>query len=318
MTRDVNTQALTQPGAKMREIIDLANSIDTTIMTILASRSGITNKDDQSRADTEALLQSMQVATLSIRSLSTAVIVSGCVGDFINFPRLPKELRDKIWGYALEGLRIVELYTTQRASSTFWEYPVQYLGVPNSSVSIRQRPHVLFHVSHEARKIAFKKKTLQLAWCAAPNMANSRFDPENDLICFPSHIVRNGDIDKIIWSQQASGLQQIAIDSRAWHHRHVVNILSSFRMLKELILIVHFRGCKRQLDAGNEARLKLSSTKAESTLKQFIHMGQYECQLDGSWNEIRRTYHQQWEKPKLVGVLLELDGERCCLGPNEF
>lgn len=125
MATIVEAQSLQQPGAKVQTIIELANSIATKVMTILASYPESISENYLSGIGMEALLHSIHIAASDIHSLSTAVVSSGCVGEFINFPRLLIEIRNKIWGHAVEGLRIVELYVAASStSSSCWELSI--------------------------------------------------------------------------------------------------------------------------------------------------------------------------------------------------
>jgi hypothetical protein len=74
--------------------------------------------DRRSEDDLKALLQGTHAATSNARSLSKAPVASGCLGEFVKFPELPPEIRQKIWKHALEGLRIVKFCATSRA---FWK-----------------------------------------------------------------------------------------------------------------------------------------------------------------------------------------------------
>lgn len=246
--------------------------------------------------------------------------------EFIKFPNLPTEVRDKIWGYALEGLRIVEFSATPKA---FWKNPPPQ-SPPTApgedrSIKILQRPHSLFHVCHDSRELALKKKSLQLG-TESPGLANTRIDPHEDLVCFPyikgaTFPTRDERLfHESIWSEGALKLERIAIDSRAWHTWSMGEILNTFKHLKELTIIMHSHSCQtihEDLEKHGWALNKRSSAGIAETAASFqvlIHMilGQYQRQFDDWWQTDGGKPGDQWVKPQLVGSLLECDERSCC------
>jgi hypothetical protein len=107
--KNLEVNSLVQPSDKVQTILDMADLIETSITTFMAS------PDRRSEDDLKALLQGIQAETLNVRSLSKALVASGCLGEFVKFPKLPPEIRQQIWKHALEGLRIVEFSATSRA-----------------------------------------------------------------------------------------------------------------------------------------------------------------------------------------------------------
>jgi hypothetical protein len=129
------------------------------------------SKDDESVTNSLGyLLKNLQASNASIAVLRNDLI-SGregrVVGDFINFAKLPVELRIKIWRLLLPGPRIVEVI--HRVTDTGFKIRP---GIP---------PPVLLHVCHEVRQIALKKYRM---WLDNPqfNGCHIRIDPINDTI----------------------------------------------------------------------------------------------------------------------------------------
>ncbi|KAH8752615.1 hypothetical protein BGZ57DRAFT_958666 [Hyaloscypha finlandica] len=293
-----NSSEKTQLGAKALEIIDVAELIDTSVMKFIAS-------PPDERIDLEAFLQHIQTSARDVRSLSRTLIASDAVGQFVRFPKLPPEIRDKIWKHALEGLRIVEFYATSRAT---WTLKYRHYKDGDFNIRILQNPHALFHVSHESRAVALKKYSLQLG--ASTSLANSKVDPKEDLVCFPyikgftSYFRDSRFFHESIWSQEALKLEIIAIDSRVWHQWTIAEVLRAFKCLTELVLIVHSFRCELTLE-GNQA--------TDLPLKNYPSMTDYQIELDDWWLKHGGIEGGRWAKPKLVGMKLVHDGGKCCL-----
>jgi hypothetical protein len=99
-----NTAHEAHPGAKALTTIDAANLSDTSLSKFLAN-------PPHQPIDLETFLRNIQSSAPYVETAQNALIASEVLSQFIEFPKLPQELRDKIWEHAVEGGRIVDVYS---------------------------------------------------------------------------------------------------------------------------------------------------------------------------------------------------------------
>ncbi len=95
------------------------------------------------------------------------------ISEFLPFPRLPHELRDKIWTFTLPGPRIIAAIL--KSNAKHWTYTTN-----------TKNPSVLL-VNHEARRVATRKLTVVLKSVIENTNRPSRIliDPAVDTIYLP-------------------------------------------------------------------------------------------------------------------------------------
>ena len=135
-------------------------------------------------------------------------------------------------------------------------------------------------------------------------------DPKEDLVCLPWIRGVTGTqrdewlFQNSIWSEEALKLEKIAIDSRAWFKWSVIYVLTTFKSLKELTVIVHSDNCRHELWGSKTVDLNLS---------KFFSIGVYQDQLNEFWKTDGAKKDGKWKLPKLLGMHLDCDGKRCCM-----
>jgi hypothetical protein len=157
---------------------------------------------------------------------------------FTCFPKLPIELRLKIWKEALPGPRILPV----ECRFNFVQ------GIEQKHFIVTTPPPVAFHVSRESRQEALKKYTSRLD--TTSNTSNFWIGPVNDTIymAWPKgdYIIAwvsdwfQADVDKIL-----SLIQHFAIDSQLFVVGEARNIAIYFAELKTLTWVLHDPKCEQ-------------------------------------------------------------------------
>jgi 2EXR family len=164
----------------------------------------------------EGLLQNMQTSAIEIESQTEGHLKSK-EPIFDLFPRLPPELRVKIWKIALPGPRIVEVYLDQVDDLSRGVHDVIRVSTP---------PPVLMHVNFESRMVAREKYWLPLNECSRNSTLLSGdyafIDPSMDTV-FVSWSPQNQKLPEAqlangkMWSKAArESIRLFAMDERAW------------------------------------------------------------------------------------------------------
>ena len=186
-----------------------------------------------SKEDLKSFLEGIQVSTSNIHSLSTALIDSGAVGDFIRFPKLPIELRIKIWKSCLPSQRIVEFYdkVVNKSDGNQME----------RNIGIKQAPHIFFRVCRESRQVVMERYPVQLSK-SKYQLANTRIDPKTDWLCLATTSaafnIRDMSNLKQIWSPEAAQVKTIGTTHFKWTARLLEPIFKTFKGADELILLL--------------------------------------------------------------------------------
>lgn len=162
------------------------------------------------KGDLSAFLEGIRASASTVHSLSTALISTEVAGKFTCFPKLPPEIRQNIWKHCIEGLRIIEVYR-------FWRRARGQGGELIPRLMVKQAPSPILHVCLESRQVALKKYSLQLS-ISRQELANTRIDPEADIICLPrlswTQISYEEWFEGDMWSQEALQFGRFAINSR--------------------------------------------------------------------------------------------------------
>lgn len=93
------------PGTSIREIQSMAKTIKTSTFELLSAI-----PDQSTQLALKTFVDSILATASTVETLSSKLATTGAIGQFIFFPKLPIELRLKIWELALPGPRIVEAY----------------------------------------------------------------------------------------------------------------------------------------------------------------------------------------------------------------
>jgi hypothetical protein len=226
------TQRLPMLGAKTEAIITLANSIELSIKDFVASVLNHLTKDEL-----KSFLETIQASTTKIRSLSTDIVSSGVVGLFIKFPKLPLELRLKIWKFSLrQSSPVVKFFAKLSSSGANSEH----------NFGVRQAPDILFQVCRESRQVATERYSLQISTSKSA-LANTRIDPRKEIFCFAPKKAKSHGPDyrdlfvlksRPIWSYDVLRLKRIAITHQAPTVANFRDLLRKFTLVEEIIGVV--------------------------------------------------------------------------------
>jgi hypothetical protein len=228
------TQRLPMLGGKVEAIITLANSIELSINDFVASVPDHLTKDEL-----KSFLETIQASTTKIRILSTDIISSDVFGHFIKFPKLPTELRLKIWKLSLRrSSPVVKFFAKLSRSGVNLEL----------NFGVRQAPDILFQVCRESRQVATERYSLQISTSKSA-LANTRIDPREEILCFAPKKASSHEPDSRnlvflkspIWSYDVLQFKRIAITYQAATVANLRDLLRKFTLVEEIIGVVdHF------------------------------------------------------------------------------
>jgi hypothetical protein len=324
------------PGTSIQEIQTTAKTIKTSISDLLSAI-----PDQSIQLALKTFLANILASASKIEALSESFLTTNPVGQFIFFPKLPIELRLKIWELTFPGPRIIEIYKQELCRS---EYQIE--------IQANNPPLTLFHVNREAREVASKKYIPLTESCLSlirgdteVYCCHAKFDPVQDTIYIPWSVdlddntqffLMNGEY----WSVDACAkVQYLAIDSQMWQSGSDLFELMfiDFTALKEFTIVVHERdeslySCDEQcVERWRMHRTGLTfeeprwrnptnagpqwqhSTIADQEHKRFIEKW-YNMVLDKM--EETRKYAEdndiEWNIPNIEVKILTRKGQRCC------
>jgi 2EXR family len=312
------------PGTSIREIQSIAKALQSSTMQFLSTIS-----DELAQLALKSFMNNILASTSKIETLSGSLVTTGTIGQFIFFPKLPMELRLKIWTLALPGPRIIEIYQNFNIGIRF-----------GNEIQANNPPPALFHVNREAREVASKKYMKlynnidsQLYFC------HPRFDPNEDTIFIPWSVSRDKHeyqtllIDGSWWSDDARAkVQYLAMDSRMWEEKNKNLEFASCTSLKQFTLVVHEKdglpdrngnsryGCiERWRMSGTDLAFEepLMTKHLDPKHKRFIK-GWGDIVLKKMEEEMHAAAARgiNWDIPKINVKILIRNGKRCCW--NEY
>jgi hypothetical protein len=248
-----------------------------------------------SKEDLKAFLEGIQVSTSNIHSLSTALIASDAVGDFIRFPKLPIELRIKIWKSCLPSQRIMEFYA--KVVNDTGSNQIEH------NIGIKQAPHIFFRVCRESRQIAMERYSVQLSESKS-QLANTRIDPKTDWLCLATTSaafnIRDMSNLKQIWSPEAAQVKTIGTTHFKWTARLLGPIFKTFKEVDELILLLP-RWCHPVRDPVEKEQVLMKTEPDE---------GREQAALDKFWASRAGRPYAGREKPAVFYCTCMYDYEK--------
>lgn len=183
---------------------------------------------------------------------------------FPSFPRLPFELRLKIWKVALPGRRVVQAILDHESRERTPRGSTEKLDW--FTIKTNQPPPALLHVCHESRVVALEKYNTCLDTISTSSYI--RIDPLEDIMYFSkkrrAHPLPPADINlgTIMTPESLERIRYLAADLLyTWPWRVNGVTFGSLKSLERLIIVLHTTTCKYQMfctchcDIGKEALL---------------------------------------------------------------
>jgi hypothetical protein len=230
---------------------------------------------------------------------------------FEPFPRLPAELRLKIWSYFLPGPRLVEVV---------WKVMPVHTPVSNPSNPKRikaryignERPPTLLHICQECREEARRNLTLRLA--TDDQHSPIFIDPVRDTVylrCeqYGPYSSSNRDCLK-----QLFGIRHLIMDHGLLLSRPKP-MVSMFENLETLTIVGHGRVCVTNYSFAWNLCQDISFLESNRKEEVSGEERRYLEELTAMGNKSLDTLQVEspyWKRPQLRYVFLKLDGTRCC------
>lgn len=208
--------------------------------------------------------------------------------NFPLFSHLPVELRSKIWKYASQEPRIVELCQMASDNSEWMNTDPFYSPTPLPAV---------LSTSHESRNTALKYYPLSF-----PNSSNPpqiRYNPSVDILYFPAWCWQYNILafEKATSREVKDSIQRVAIETLVWSWRWNDGTLnnqisiSEFKNLKEILLVYRLPdargcGCCYEFDKPEEGVASFREQELhEDWLKDCREVFKESQKRDSSWRE---------------------------------
>jgi hypothetical protein len=230
-------------------------------------------------------------------------------GTFAKFPFLPKELRLKIWNYALSP-RVISFHRDRDRGRVVDIRAVKFVALttPNSSLEIIPR------VCAESFAL-FQKRYLEWeVWDVRKNVSTTRFDPNHDVIYFSHEFARN--IDHVLLREfaaqfptQVTEIKTLALPAvfslKTISGNEALKCLQLFKALSELVIVMGY-GRRQSPEEG----ILLPSISRSTALGQGSESGREVLVLPDGVQQalelLKRNHLPDWKVPK-VSVAKFLD-----------
>jgi hypothetical protein len=243
------------------------------------------------------------------------------LNEFTLFPKLPVELRLKIWRAALPGPRIIEAY---------YDYEESVNGdISDGVIRTNQPPPVLLSVCHESREETLRK---YITICKPENFREVEhchllMGPSKDTLFIPyanSNLSEHYLQATLVWgdfySEEAlDKIRYFAIDTDVWDqyaHGHA-ECISKFRKLVELTLIDHEGGW---LDIESHDAWRMSDTDIDFVEPTDFYLpglfSERTTQVQALFRKVKQI-SPDWHEPTLQVKTIARGGKRCCYAAGE-
>lgn len=291
--------------------------MDKCIKTLHA---GISTESPPSQNLTETQLESMSSIHSSVSEmqiLANMLLSAVSLNQFIFFPKLPIELRLKIWREALPGPRIIEAYYDYHESSDG--------DISNGVIRTNQPPPVLLSVCFESREEALRQ---YISICNPEdfrevNYCHVLLDPCKDTLFIP---YANSNLSDhylqacLVWGDFYSEvalekIRYLAIDTDVWdqYTQGHVECISKFRNLKRLTLIDHEGGwlCYENHDSWRMKETDIKFVKLARAYNLSALFSEREKEVRALFQKVKETF-PKWNEPTIHFKTIARGDKRCC------
>ena len=236
----------------------------------------------------------------------------GRTSHFTLFPKLPVEIRLKIWREALPGPRIIDVcLDVDYGECDYESYKASNGGFMFRTVlRANQPPPVVFHVCSESRRESLRilsqigkidpQNSLYYSWALLdlskdtllmPQVAGSESNEQRDI--FGSRVLTDETFDN---------LKYLAIDCSIWSTLSRTTCLTKFKNLFELSIVFE-KECEFEIEQVGEKReyhWRMPSTTFE--LVQVDASSSLALHLETALTVIHdlKAVYQNWREPKVV------------------
>ncbi|KAF4631318.1 hypothetical protein G7Y89_g6814 [Cudoniella acicularis] len=262
--------------------------------------------------DMTASVASLQSSILAMQSLGTQLNSAGAAGSFMLLPKLPRELRLKIWKASLPGPRVVKIGYELCEYCDYFEGLCANCECYFGKVKTAQPLPTALSVCRESRVEALKKYSDKI------NFPTSfiRIDPRQDTLYFSrftEHIVEVFPCETLHHSVQSLALDQRVFDDLCLGEGDdYMYPLGAFSALKELIVVLHREAIP--ISCGIENYTGCGELELTGPTEEVIGKWEYK-ELSGIGFAIEeyKSQNPKWVAPQVKVAVMGIGGEPCCL-----
>jgi hypothetical protein len=305
---DLPTSRLSEEEGKPT-IMDMMNTIQNLTQQIQASLTSVASMATPTLLKMAPLASSITKTVLSIKSISVQLeTLKTPVGDFMLFPKLPIEIRLKIWREALPCPRVIDVVYDK------FETISQEMKVLRTN----QPPPMMLHVCHESRQETMmiysqigNVATVDGLTCSYTVLDLSRDTlfvqlPAGDPHADDQELLLS---ERLLTDETFKALKYLAIDTHLWT-QHIVSywFLTKFKSLLELTLVIHdIEG----IGADHECwRMQPAQFELVEVEESRVH-NSWKQEFSKAFGELKQEY-PEWKEPKVIFKTVVRGGRQCC------
>jgi hypothetical protein len=259
----------------------------------------IDNSKPGFRAAMKGALQSIQTSAGMIECASKDLSESN-EPRFSLFPKLPAELRLKIWKLALPGPRIVEVYY-DRAKHPWDENFIRFNTPPPAAL----------HANWESRRVALEKYWLRLGTEEIKGCF-AQIDPTEDTVFIPFNSfmkLQQRLINGKAWSKEAKeSVRSLAIDARSWKRLYGPEGFVYFENLEKFTIVINDSANCQSKEKWRMPDTDLSLMDVQDEVEAYDYYLSVESQMEFD----NGHYGRQWKLPTIEVKVAARGGKKCC------
>ena len=236
--------------------------------------------------------------------------------EFTLFPKLPKELRIKVWQFAAREPRIVEVCQSQDAQYITYGTPRDDWDSKNSApfYSPTALP-VILHINVESRTIALEHYSISFPHDSHP--AQIYYNPAVDILYFPAWCFRYhiDHFEFVTPPEIKNTIRRIAIDNLVWFSGWEDGTINNqihidqFKNLEEMLLVTREPdeagcGCCHEFD-GPETGMPEFAEYEDGDGEDYFERAFKDCAKEF---EKIKGQDEEWNAPEVRFVQLKRDG----------
>ena len=262
-------------------------------------------------------MSSIHSSVSEMQILANMLLSAVSLNHFTLFPKLPIELRLKIWREALPGPRIIEAYYDYHESSDG--------DISDGVIRINQPPPVLLSVCFESREETLRQ---YISICNVENFREVDYchvllDPDKDTLFIPyanknlsDHYLQASLVWGVFYSEAAlNKIRYLAIDTDVWdqYTQGHVECISMFRNLRRLTLIDHEGGwlCFESHDSWRMQETNIKFVEPARAYDLSALFSEREGRVRALFLKVKEAF-PKWKEPTLHIKTILRGNKRCC------
>jgi hypothetical protein len=200
--------------------------------------------------------------------------------EFTSFPRLPPELRLKIWKLAIPNQRVVQLQGDGLSDN-----------LPLGVLTLREDVPAMISVSREARSVALKFYTMISITATRQRFY---FSTDRDILCFTTELpfcLFSDMVSQREWNTMAREISNIMLveDTPVYEFKSTYFLVSEFRELESLTCVI------RDGETLNERERDELRVTIEESFKK-VQLERFGASSSGSTKKFPSIIIQSWRE----------------------